>query len=322
MLDLRPKLLARFATAALAVGLLTGPALAQPRGTAAAHAATQAPAASDKDIAAEQQELIRLLRLSPTLTTVVEHDPSLLANQEYVRKNNPQLAQYLESHPEIALNPEFYLFSHLKQNDDGPDRALDRAVWPEYSQPRREPSAFQGLAGSLPPMIAFLCFLAAFLWLFRQFMENRRWGRIFKLQTEVHNKLIDKIGASQELLTYMQTEAGKRFLEAAPLPVNFEREERMPGMVARVLTPLQIGIVLTLLGIGLMLLRHARPEMNVPMLVLGTVVLMPGIGFILSAGVTWFLAGRLGLMPSGTPDSADAAKRPYSSPRVDARDGQ
>jgi hypothetical protein len=37
--------------------------------------------------------------------------------------------------------------------------------------------------------------------------------------------------------------------------------------------------------------------MNIPMLVTGTVVLMPGIGFILSAGITWVLAGRLGLIP-------------------------
>jgi hypothetical protein len=33
------------------------------------------------------------------------------------------------------------------------------------------------------------------------------------------------------------------------------------------------------------------------MLVFGTLALMPGIGFIISAGVTWVLAGRLGLMP-------------------------
>jgi len=37
--------------------------------------------------------------------------------------------------------------------------------------------------------------------------------------------------------------------------------------------------------------------MEIPMLVLGTVFLMPGLGFIISAGVTWLLAGRLGLMP-------------------------
>jgi hypothetical protein len=36
------------------------------------------------------------------------------------------------------------------------------------------------------------------------------------------------------------------------------------------------------------------------MLVLGTVALMPGLGFIISAGITWVLAGRLGLIPEST----------------------
>jgi hypothetical protein len=54
---------------------------------------------------------------------------------------------------------------------------------------------------------------------------------------------------------------------------------------------------MVLLGLGFIMLRHAQTEMNVPMLVLGTVLLMPGIGFILSAGAAWLVARRLGLMP-------------------------
>jgi hypothetical protein len=54
--------------------------------------------------------------------------------------------------------------------------------------------------------------------------------------------------------------------------------------------------VLVLLGMGLLSLRHAGPDMDVPMLVFGTVMLMPGIGFIISAGLTWLLAARLGLI--------------------------
>jgi len=40
----------------------------------------------------------------------------------------------------------------------------------------------------------------------------------------------------------------------------------------------------------------------------GTLLLMPGIGFILSAGVTWVLAQRLGLLPEkdGTQTGAGA----------------
>jgi len=131
----------------------------------------------------------------------------------------------------------------------------------------------------------------------------------------VHGRLIDKFTTNQELALYMETEAGKRFLEAAPIPVNFEPSQRVPNAVARVLTPLQIGIVLVLLGVGLLSLRHASNEMNIPMLFFGTVTMMPGIGFIISAGITWLLAGRLGLMP----DSAAAREHiehPYSSSPV------
>jgi hypothetical protein len=85
----------------------------------------------------------------------------------------------------------------------------------------------------------------------------------------------------------------------------------MPNAVARVLTPLQAGVVMILLGIGLLLLRHAGKDMENPMLVLGTIVLMPGIGFILSAGITWVLAARLGLMPDSS--AANRSIAPFGS---------
>jgi hypothetical protein len=250
---------------------------------------------SDKDLADIQEQLIKLLRMSPTLTTVVAHDPSLLSNQDYVSRNNPQLAQFLALHPEIARNPEFYLFTNVS----GPghrSEALERAVWPDMGQSYHTTAA-EKLADEMPPVLGLGAFLAALLWMIRAFLENRRWGRIFKLQSEVHNRLIDKFSSNQELALYMGTEAGKRFLEAAPIPVGFEPEQRVPNAVARVLTPLQIGVVLVLLGAGLFLLRNVSSEMHIPMLVWGTIAIMPGLGFIISAAITWFLAGRLGLMP-------------------------
>jgi hypothetical protein len=96
-------------------------------------------------------------------------------------------------------------------------------------------------------------------------------------------------------------------LEAAPIPVNFEPGQRVPNAVARVLTPLQIGIVLSLLGVGLLFLRHSIGGYESVFLVLGVVALMPGLGFILSAGITWALAERLGLMPDKGNASAVAA---------------
>jgi len=300
----RPLVNRIFSASALSILLLTISGMAQPHTTtpapAPASVAITAPAPNERDVAATQTELIRLLRLSPTLTTVVSHDPSLLSNTDYVAHNNPQLAAFLAAHPEVARNPEFYLFSHLKHEDGQPDEALERAVWPDVYRSQGQTSPLEHMWGDFVPLIAFGFGLTAIFVLARMFVENRRWSRIFKLQSDVHGKLIDKFTSNQELAAYMETDAGRKFLEAAPIPIGIEQDRRVPSAVARVLTPLQAGIVMVLLGIGLLSLRHAGPDMDTPMLFFGTVVLMPGIGFIISAGVSWLLAAKLGLMPAET----------------------
>jgi hypothetical protein len=265
---------------------------------AAAPAVPAAPIQTEKDVAQIQSDLIKLLRQSPTLTTVVARDPSLLSNQEYVARNNPQLAAFLTAHPEVARNPDYYLFTHLRREGGEPDEALERAAWPEMFRGQHERNGWDELASDIPPVLAVGAFLITFVWLARLFVDNRRWTRIFNMQNQVHTSLIQKFSTTQELAAYMETDAGRKFLEAAPIPMNLGAEQRVPNAVARVLTPVQIGVVMVLLGTGFLLLRHSGPEMDTPMLVLGTVILMPGIGFIISAGITWLLASRLGLMPS------------------------
>ena len=246
---------------------------------------------------AVQDQLLRLLRVSPTLAEVVARDPSLLSDTEYVNHNNPELGRFLQAHPEIAHNPDFYLFNNLHGDHEPPSQTLERKLWPEMSN-QGSSEIDRELVSNGIPFLVFLCVLAALLWLIHVLLENRRWSRIFKLQTDVHGKLIEKFGTSQEVLTYMETEAGKRFLEGTPIAVGFERQQPVPSPVARVLTPLQIGIVMTLLGLGLILLRNTLPDNAAALLVAGTIVLMPGLGFIISAGITWVLARRLGLMPN------------------------
>ena len=254
------------------------------------------PQMSERDVAALQDQLLQILRVSPTLAEVVARDPSLLSDADYVNRNNPELGRFLQAHPEIAHNPDFYLFNNLHGEHEQPSQTLERKLWPEMSNER--PSGIdQELISDGIPFLVFVCILGALLWLTHVLLENRRWSRIFKLQTDVHGRLIEKFGTSQEVLTYMGTDAGKRFLEATPIAVGFEHQPPVPSPVARVLTPLQIGIVMTLLGAGLLNLRHSVPNGGSALLVIGMVVLMPGLGFIISAGITWVLARHLGLMP-------------------------
>lgn len=300
---------------ALALPLAAAAAQAHPappaRPAAAAQPGEPAPALNTRDTAGTQRQLIDLLKLSPTLTTVVAHDPSLLSDTDYVARNNPQLADFLKVHPEVVRNPDFYLFTHMNPQDGSPDEALEREVWPDVYRQQYRRTGFDELLSDSPPLLAFVAFLLAAIWGIRVFIENRRWSRSFKLQSDVHSRLIDKFSTSQELAAYMETDAGRRFLEAAPIPIHSAESPRIPNAVSRVLTPIQIGVVLVLLGIGFLLLRSAGPDYETPMLVLGVLILMPGIGFILSAGITWVLARRLGLMPP--PDLASGRPNlPYS----------
>ncbi len=286
---------------ALAVSAQT--AVPAARNTAQTHRQAQtAPAQplTDQDVAATQDQLLKLLRVSPVLTSVVARDPSLLADQKYVARNNPELAQFISSHPDIAKNPEFYLFSHLKDGGGKHrDQALERAVWPDLvPPPSKEQSTAPDVIRVMIPILVPLGFFAALGWIINIFVQNHHRNRALKQQTELHSRLIEKLGASQELSAYLETEAGQRLLTASSAAMDSEPGSRMPNALARILTPLQVGIVMTLLGIGLLLLRHAGSDIETAMTVLGVLALMPGLGFILSAGVTWVLARRMGLMPA------------------------
>jgi hypothetical protein len=252
---------------------------------------------SPQEVSSLQDQLLQIVRLSPTLAEVVSRDPSLLSDNDYVMRNNPQLAHFLQAHPDIAHNPDFYLFNNLHAQGESASDTLQRKLWPEMMPQPQQDSAVRDLIGDGAPLLAFLGFLGCLMWLIHVLLENRRWNRIFKLQTDVHSRLIERFGTSQEVLTYMNTESGKRFLEATPIATGIDHRQPMPSPVARVLTPLQVGIVMTLLGVGLIGVGHNIAEGRDAFLVLGMVVLMPGIGFIISAGITWVLARHLGLMP-------------------------
>ena len=256
-------------------------------------------AATEGNFPATQEQLLKLLRLSPTLTEVVARDPSLLSDQEYVNRNNPELGQFLVTHPEVARNPGFYLFTHLPPGQGSNEEALERKVWPDFGRPAQTRGHLEFLVNEVGPFFVILTIVGSLIWLIRTLLENRRWSRAFKLQTEVHGRLIERFGTSQELLTYMETDAGSRFLKAAPIPVGPEPNQAMPNAVARILTSLQVGAILSLVGIGFYLMRHNDPEFTSLCELLAVFTLMPGIGCILSAAATWVLAGRLGLMPAG-----------------------
>jgi hypothetical protein len=275
-----------------------------------ATAAVPGPAAVDEDQQREvREQLFKLLRLSPKMTTVIARDPSLLGNLEYVSRNNPELTQFLQNHPEIARNPEFYLFSNPTRTSGRFDPALrlEQEVWPHLYQS----NDFGEVPKTVAIFIFFACILSALIWLLRVLLENRRWGRMLKIQTDVHGKLLDKFTSNEELLAYMGTDAGKRFLEATPIAPGIDAGPFRGNIIGRILLPAQVGVVLALLGAGFFYLRGSIPGTSpaTVMLVLGTLALMLGLGFILAAALSWVLAQQFDLLPPRASGTAQSGAR-------------
>jgi len=287
-------------TLLLAMTLCPGHVFSQPK-AAAKQAAPVAPAPTDNDLADKRDQLLALLRMSPTLTQVLTADPTLLADDAYINRVNPELAQFLTQHPEITRNPDFYLFGEFPEQRGHHTEPLRRRGANNNNQLNQLELRRQYMMDILQALI-FAAVIGSLMWLIHILLENRRWSRVFRLQSDIHSKLIERFATTDNLMQYMGTESGRRFLEAAPIPMGMERQ-RMSGGLARVIASLQIGLVLSLLGLGLVILRHSLPEFAGPLLVAGVVIMMPGIALLLSAAITWRVSARLGLLSESQNDA-------------------
>jgi hypothetical protein len=114
-----------------------------------------------------------------------------------------------------------------------------------------------------------------------------RRTKIARAQAEVQSKLLDKFGSSQELLAYMQTEAGQRFIQVESEPVVTKSPH------TKILGSITVGTILACLGLGLLLLAVVFED-DAP-LGFGTISLAVGLGFLISSGISYKLSKTWGL---------------------------
>jgi hypothetical protein len=126
-------------------------------------------------------------------------------------------------------------------------------------------------------------------WVVRTLLVNRRMTNTVRIQAELQGRLLDKFGTSQEMLTYLASPAGERFVHSATL------EKANPH--GRILGSLQSGIILTLLGASMLLLRNQLDIEGVHGLTfVGGLGMALGIGFLASSYVAYRLSKAWGLM--------------------------
>jgi len=227
----------------------------------------------------------------PAVGRVLKLDPTLMTNPAYLAPY-PQLAAFIGQHPEIVHNPGYFLQNVNLSND-------------YYMDPkRREREEMLAVLAGVAAFIAFLIITGVIVWLIRMIVTSRRWNKLSKVQYDVHSKLLERFSTNEDLLAYMQTPSGRRFLESAPIRLPDEPRS-MTAPFSRILWSVQAGIVLVLTGIGLLYVSATFIDEPAQFfMVIGVVTLSLGGGFIVSAIAAYGLSRKLGLLDPAPVDHA------------------
>lgn len=275
--------------AAMAAG--AAPAMAQTAAVSQTARGQQVTPAETLDASTTRDRLMEILdQYPPALGRVLKLDPSLLTNQAYLAPY-PALATFLTQHPDVARNSA-YFFERVP---------ISAASYNNY-----ERNASQRMWEDMMAGTAVVCVVVTIVglltWFVRTLIDYRRWHRLSRVQAEVHNKLLDRFTANDELIAYVQSPAGSRFLSSAPITLE-PNGRTLAAPFGRILWSVQAGLVLAMAGLGLQYASHrVTADASEPLMTIGILALMLGTGFILSALVAYLLSKRLGLFekPNGS----------------------
>jgi hypothetical protein len=133
-------------------------------------------------------------------------------------------------------------------------------------------------------------FFAGVSWVIWVIATNIRMVKLGRAQAEMQANLLERLGSSQEMLSFLQTETGRRLLESPPVM------EPRKNPMERILTSVQAGILLAAVGGAFLGTSGAFFGTRAIFLVLGFVGIALGAGFLASAAVTYMLSKNWGLL--------------------------
>jgi hypothetical protein len=272
--------------------LVLSPGWAQPARTIVTPVPTSSAATvSQPDAQTTREELRRLLdRYPPALRGVLALDPSLLGNPTYLAPY-PALVSFLSAHPEVARDPTFFIGEGWRRGYPQDRNSQTLEIWKD-------------VLGGLAAFGGFGMAIGLIVWLIRTFIDYRRWSRLAKVQTDVHTKILDRFTANDDMLSYIQSPAGSKFLQSSP--IKLDAGPRSVGApLGRILWSVQGGLVLIAGGIGMLVISgRVSDEAVQPILSLGILGISLGLGFVVSAIISFIISNRLGLI-----ESANSATR-------------
>lgn len=144
------------------------------------------------------------------------------------------------------------------------------------------------------PIVATI--FGTFGWVVYTISTNIRKAHASRAVADLHSKLLDKCAASQDVVAYLESGSGQKFLESAGA------EGSQPW--SRILGAMQAGFVLSLVGIAELIVRNSEQNADTGefLLISGAIALAIGVGFLISAATSFVLSKSWGLLtPSQLP---------------------
>ncbi len=216
-----------------------------------------------------------LSQYPPSVGRSVQQKPLLLSSDDFLARY-PALDAFLKEHPEVRLNQGFF-FPALPRGTDN--------------------SGGPGFGGTL---IAILIPLGFFSFLLgAAFLAHRQSAQRAKARQETQNRVLDQLLAREDLTSYLATPAGRRLLESVMEP----GDSRRLAATSRVIRAVQGGVVMVTIGLGFFILSPIVGLEGRALWFFKVVPTIFGTGFLLSAGATYLLSRRFGLIQ--TPDTRD-----------------
>jgi hypothetical protein len=214
----------------------------------------------------------------PSLRQVLQLDPSLLTDSNYL-SSYPKLAAFLKEHPAITHNASYYVGTMKMPS---PQKQIVYQVQDRTSD-------------SVIFFAVVLTLVLVLAWLMRAAVEQRRSIQASKVRMDAQMKILEKFASNEDLLKFVQTPAGQRFLENASMPAP---AKTVAAPIAQILQSTQFGCVLLIGGVGLNYpirgFLYSRLLSGV-----GIVAIALGIGFLVSALTSYIVSRKLGLLNNG-----------------------
>jgi hypothetical protein len=138
-------------------------------------------------------------------------------------------------------------------------------------------------------IIVLPTFVVVTAWMLRALLNYFHNQRLVKLHYALQDKLLEKLGNSPEAIEYLHSDAGEKIFKLAT------KERANP--YTRILTAIQAGAVIGLLGAGFILIPNLVPQHgSEAYTVVGVLALCLGLGFLASGGAAFVFSKRWGLI--------------------------